>query len=130
MIISGRKSQVARQLAELLAELNQRHFINYAVLSSEDGLAIEDGSPTATQLAAVAGFMLVAARQSGAILGFQNGRDVSVQLDPENLLVCRHFAANQSGLILAVIVQAGSPYKRLLGNTIRAVQSLVGDDGA
>lgn len=125
MIIDGKKSEVARRLAELLTELNRHHFINYAVLSSEDGLAIEDRGPMAAQLAAVAGFMLASARQSGAMLGFHNSRDIIVQLDPENLLICRHFRAGQAGLILAAIVKTKSTYKRLLNNAIRSVQTLV-----
>jgi predicted regulator of Ras-like GTPase activity (Roadblock/LC7/MglB family) len=126
MLSNSSRPDTVEQLSGILAELNQQPMVHWAVLSSEDGLPIENPEPVASQLAAVAGFLQANTRQAWAMLGLRQEQEVVVTIESNYLIVCRSFEAAGMGLILAVVFTGAPAYKRVLAQTIRAIQQAMG----
>ena len=126
MLSSTTMPETIEQLMGVLEELNQHPLVHCAVLSSEDGLPIENPDSVASQLAAVAGFLQANTRQAWAMLGLKQGQEVVISIESNYLIVCRSFEAAGMGLILAVVFTGSVAYKRLLAQTIRAIQQAMG----
>lgn len=126
--INNDTSAVAQQLAKIMGHLNQESGVIYAVLSTEDGLALEQSAIIAPRLAAVAGFILATIRQSWAMLGINATcyENVARQTDG-SILVCHLLEVHDVRLILAVLFKNKAPYKRLIGETTEMIQQILGE---
>ena len=125
MILNGFVSETAQRLSAVLAELQTDEAVETAVLCTSDGLPINGQAANISHIAAVAGFLLSAANQSGALLGRKGCQEVTVHLADETFLVCWPFTAGKTGLILIVLFKQKPAYKRLLTQTIRSVKQAV-----
>ncbi len=110
-----------------MADLSQCPGVQTAVLSTEEGLAMDvaESTPVGNQLAAVAGFMLATTQLSLSMLGLQESQELVVQGTGGSFLVSRPFQVGQSRLILSAIFDPAVPYKRLFNQTIQAIQQTV-----
>jgi predicted regulator of Ras-like GTPase activity (Roadblock/LC7/MglB family) len=125
MLINEAVSNVAQALAHIIDSLQDLPEVETAVLSTVDGLAVNGSTPPASQIAAVASFMMSAANQSSVILGRQGSYEITIEMVNETTLVCWPFEAGDAQLILTVIFKQKMAYKRLLAQTIRTIQQAV-----
>ena len=125
MIIEGIISETAQRLSAVLEELQGEAGVHTAVLCTADGLPVNGQAANMTHIAAVAGFLLSAAYQSSALLGRKGCQEVTVHLADDTLLICWPFIAGETDLILIVLFKQKLAYKRLLAQTIRAIQQTV-----
>lgn len=125
--INNETSEVAQQLAKIMGRLNQEPGVIYAVLSTEDGLALEQSATIAPRLAAVAGFILATVRQSWAMLGVNATCHENIALQTDgSIFVCHLLEIHEVRLILAVLFKNKAPYKRLIGETTGMIQQILG----
>lgn len=126
--LNNNRSEIAQQLTKLMGHLNREVGVVYAVLSTEDGLALEQSADIAPHLAAVAGFILATIRQSWAMLGVNATcyENIAYQTDG-SILVCHLLEIHEVRLILAVLFKNKAPYKRLIAETTQMIQQILGE---
>lgn len=122
MILEAKRPEIAQHLDDILASLKQKSAVDHAVLTTDDGLPVAETGLIAPQLAAIAGFMVAAARQSCATLGYKGCCEVCVQMENGRFLLCHAFYIGQTRLLLALIFNKRAAYKRLLARTTSAIQ--------
>lgn len=125
MLAAEKTSETAQRLSQIMATLRENPTVEGAVLSTEDGLAIDAATSLAMQMAAVAGFMSAATHQSLVMLGLKESYEVVIREKAGCFLVCRPFRAGDSQLILTVVFKKKATYRNLLRQTIRAIQKTV-----
>lgn len=127
MITDELVSDTARHLSAVLASLQRQPEVQTAVLCTADGLTVNTQATNMSHIAAVGGFLLSAAQQSSAILERKNCQEVIVHLADGACLICWPFTAGETQLILTVLFKQKSAYRRLLAQTVRAIQQAVKD---
>ena len=126
LIFDGRISITAQHLTEIMTQLNDRPAVAEAILATTDGLAVGPPAPNTSQsLAAIAGFMTAAARQSRAMLNLPPINAVTIHMEDGRLFVCQTFPMNGLKLILAVLFQDTRNYQDTLNQTITAIKTEV-----
>jgi predicted regulator of Ras-like GTPase activity (Roadblock/LC7/MglB family) len=127
MITGEFVSDTTKRLSAILASLQKQPDIQTAVLCTADGLTVNGQAANMSHIAAVGGFLLSAAQQASTILGRKNCQEVTVHLADDAFLICWPFIAGETELILTVLFKQRSAYKRLLAQTVRAIQQAVED---
>jgi predicted regulator of Ras-like GTPase activity (Roadblock/LC7/MglB family) len=125
MITEGFISETTQRLSAVLTQLQAHPEIQTAVLCTSDGLTVNGQVSNMSYIAATAGFLLSAAHQSSVLLGSKGCQEVTVHLADDTFLVCWPFIAGDTELILTVLFKQKLAYKRLLTQTIRAIQQAV-----
>jgi predicted regulator of Ras-like GTPase activity (Roadblock/LC7/MglB family) len=127
MFLDREVSVTAQRLKSVLDDLNRQPAVQHSILATEDGLPVGPFK-NGNSLAAVAGFLAAAARQSGAMLSMTEIEEIVIVLAGGRLLICRRFPAGNTQLLLAVIFSEERTYRRLIDQTIRSIQQAVEKD--
>lgn len=118
-------SQSIQRLLAIVEAVQQQPYVQTAVLCTADGLPIYRQDTRITHIAAVAGFLLSAAKQSSNMLGRQTCQEIVVQLADDSILVCHPFMAGQTELILTLVLTQKTAYKRLITHTTNLIREAV-----
>ncbi len=118
-------SPVAEKVEEILTTLQTQPGIHQVALSTADGLAMRPTSIGATQLAAVAGFLLAAASQASLML--QLGKPADITFQGKQRFVCYPFQVGSFHLILTLLVEANVNYHKHVTRTIKAIGRVMAD---
>lgn len=120
-------SETTQHLTEILTALQTQPGIEQAMLCTTDGLIV-NGLPAKTaSFSAVSGFIISAAKLSSNLLGLNNCEEVTLEFADGDFLVCRLFGVGDLELILSIRFNQKIAYKRMLGQTIQAVQGELED---
>lgn len=125
MITESRVSQSTQKITAIIENLQNQPHVQTAVLCTADGLPVHGQESKINHMAAVAGFLLSAARQSSNMLGYQSCHELYLQLSHEDALVFRPFIAGQSDLILTILINKKAAYKHLIAHTVSSIQQAV-----
>ena len=127
MIFENLKSDKVRPISAALRALQNKREVETAVLCTNDGLTVIGQAPE--QIAAVASFLVASAQQGSAILGRKSEvQEVIVSMENGSTLICLPFTAQEVSLILAVIFSKEIAYRRLLSQTVNAIQQAISDN--
>lgn len=124
-------SLTTQKLQTVLTRFTGSPFIDAAVLATSDGLPIVHSLPISTQLAAVAGFLLAAVRQSWAMLELPSATEMTFTVEHQNqtqngrCLICHAFTHREVHLILAFIIEPSVSYQPLIQETIVQIQAII-----
>lgn len=126
-MVDLRSSQpaIANQLEKVISDLEKRPFIETVTLSTADGLAIIQTGNNAERAAAVASLMTTAAKQAQLMLNLDNCDEITLSLQNNNLLVYHPFTAGGTRLILTVLFNQQTTYKRLLAHTSNRIKQMM-----
>ena len=116
---------IAKQLVEIIDDLEKRPFIQTATLSTTDGLTIVQTDDKAERAAAVASLMATAAQQAQLILDLGTFDEIMLSLQNNNFLVYHPFTAGGTRLILTVLFNQQTTYKRLLTHTSNNIKQMM-----
>lgn len=119
-----RVPQTMAALEGILAELGNQPTVALVSLATADGVAI-DTAASAGKMAAAAGFLATAAHQAFAMLSLGASHEIVIYGTDDSFWVSRLFPANGSWLILSVWFDAPTSYKRLLAQSVRAIQQMM-----
>ena len=126
MLLDGKTPEIVRQISLILNELNQRDDVASVVLSTVDGLGMTTDDPNTERIAAVAGLMTEAVRQVRTILNLQKECwEIILRLEDGASLLFYPFFAGGSRLILTVQFKQEIAYRRLLSQTVQAIQQIM-----
>ncbi|MCA9959619.1 MAG: roadblock/LC7 domain-containing protein [Anaerolineales bacterium] len=125
MITESLVSKSSQKLQAVLDDLQHQPYVETAVLGTTDGLPVSPQVPEVSHLAAVAGFLLAAAKQSSSMLGRRGCEEVVIQLSAEAILICHPFMSGEMELILTILLQRNTAYKRLAAQTIHAIEEVL-----
>ena len=125
MILEQAKSSTAEKLTEIILDLQHDPAIEMVILSTEDGIPINSINDKDNKAAAVAGFMLAAARQGFAMLNLAGSREIVIRNKHNQLFVSRIFSTGESKLILILLLNEDIPYKRLMNRVTRRIKTTV-----
>ncbi len=112
-------SPIAEKVEAILLALQTQPGIQQVALSTADGLAVRPASTEATQLAAVAGFLLAAAGQASLMLQLDKPTEMTFQ--GKQRVVCYPFQVGSFPLILTLVIEAHSTYHHHVTRTIKAI---------
>ena len=122
MLLIGKTSDIAQQISFILSQLEQHEDVARVVLSTGDGLGMTADAPDIERVAAVAGLMAAAVQQARIMLKLQECWEIILQLEGGVFLLFHPFLAGDSRLILTVQFKRQVAYKRLLLQTVQAIQ--------
>ena len=122
MLLVGKTSDIAQQISFILSQLEQHEDVARVVLSTGDGLGMTADAPDIERVAAVAGLMAAAVQQVRIMLKLQECWEIILQLESGAFLLFHPFLAGDSRLILTVQFKRQVAYKRLLLQTVQAIQ--------
>ena len=125
ILTNGRVPQTAQALSEVMSDLRAQPHVLLASLSTADGVPVDLTANKASQLSAVAGFLLAAAQQSCTMLGLEESAEVMIQGQKGHVLVMRPFTVAQTRVILTIIFSEETTYRRLFNTAVRAVQQVM-----
>jgi predicted regulator of Ras-like GTPase activity (Roadblock/LC7/MglB family) len=113
------------KLNQLLEEMNQKGGFPVSVLTDEQGLAIASatrtGMDTDRQSAVVASIQKMAGQVSRQ-LGLGLTDEIALHDESGQRFICRRFVVNSHELILAVMVEKDSSYRRATNQVISEVR--------
>ena len=122
MLLIGKTSDIAQQISLILNQLEQHEDVERVVLSTGDGLGMTTDAPDTERIAAVAGLMAAAVQQARIMLKLQECWEIILRLEDDAFLLFHPFLAGDSRLILTVQFKQQVAYKRLLSQTVQAIQ--------
>ena len=126
MLLKGKTPEIVRQISLILNELDQRDDVASVVLSTVDGLGMTTDNPNTERIAAVAGLITEAVQQVRTILSLQEECwEIVLRLEDGVSLLFYPFFAGDSRLILIVQFKQEIAYKRLLSQTVQAIQQIM-----
>jgi len=114
-------------LDQILYTLNDAGQFKASVLAATDGLSIatvHSGYNSDTTAAMVALLQKVA-REAQGELGMAKVDEVTIRDRDCTRLVCRYLSVEGEGLILAVVVPSGHPYRHVTNRAIRQIRQLL-----
>lgn len=123
--LRSKQPAIAKQLTDIIADLEKRPFIQTATLSTTDGLAIIQTDDKAERAAAVASLMTTAAQQAQHMLNLDVCDEIILSLQNNNFLVYHPFTAGGTHLILTILFNQQTAYKRLLRHTSNSIKQIM-----
>ena len=123
--LQSKQPAIATQLAKIIGDLEKRPFIKTVTLSTTDGLAIIQTDNKAERAAAVASLMATAAKQAQLMLDLDTCDEIMLSLQNNNFLVYHPFTAGGTRLILTVLFNKQTTYKRLLTHTSNKIKQIM-----
>lgn len=125
MITQSVISESTKDFLAIINDLQDQSIVQTAVLCTSDGLPINGQETRINHIAAVAGFLLSSAKQSSSMLGSLECQEVMIEMSNNTVLVCHPFMAGETELILTVLLEQRSAYKRLVLQAIGRIQEAV-----
>jgi predicted regulator of Ras-like GTPase activity (Roadblock/LC7/MglB family) len=125
MITQSVVSESTQNFLAIINDIQEHALVRTVVLCTSDGLPIHGQDTRINHIAAVAGFLLSSAKQSSGMLGSQECQEVTIEMSNNTILVCHPFMAGETELILTVLLEQKSAYKRLVTQTIGKIQEAV-----
>ena len=111
-------------LEDILAELANQPAVALVNLATADGVPINTADNSG-RISAAAGFLVTAAQQAFAMLSLGETAEVVIYGQNDIFLVSRIFPTNGSRLILSILFDAPTSYKRMVAHTVRSIQQIM-----
>jgi predicted regulator of Ras-like GTPase activity (Roadblock/LC7/MglB family) len=116
--------QTMATLEDILAELANQPAVVLVNLATADGVPI-NMADNSGRISAAAGFLVTAAQQAFAMLSLGETAEVVIYGHNDIFLVSRIFPTNGSRLILSILFDAPTSYKRMVAHTVRSIQQIM-----
>ena len=116
--------QTIATLERVLGDLANQPAVLLVNLATADGVPITT-STNGGRVAAASGFLVTAAQQTFAMLSLGETSEVVIYGMQDHFIVCRTFNANGARLILTILFDAPTSYKRMIAQMVRTIQQIM-----
>ena len=116
-----------KEILRILQAMHEASEFQAAILTLPDGLplAIVPTDYGGDVAAAIAAMLRKVSDRAQSQLGMGEVDEVTIRDCNHTRLACRHIPDKKKGMILAVIVPAGRPYRRATNQAVRQIKQLL-----